>query len=58
MNIAADTASVAVLWFGARRLPGRLHGLPTHKAESPADASAIDAAIGPYRRLVVAGADA
>jgi hypothetical protein len=58
MNIAADTASVAVLWFGERRLPGRLHGLPTHKAESPADTAAIDAAIGPYRRLVVVGVDA
>ncbi len=58
MNIAADTASVAVLWFDARRLPGRLHGLPTHKPENSADAAAIDAAIGPYRRLVVVGVDA
>jgi hypothetical protein len=58
MNIAADTSSVAVLWFGERRLPGRLHGLPTHKAESPADTAAIDAAIGPSRRLIVVGVDA
>ncbi len=58
MNIAADTASVAVLRFGARRLPGPLDGLPTHNAESAADVAAIDAAIGPYRRLVVLGADA
>jgi hypothetical protein len=58
MNIAADTASVAVLRFGARQLPGPLNGLPVHKAESAADVAAIDAAIGRYRRLVVVGADA
>jgi hypothetical protein len=57
MNIAADTASVAVLWFGARRLPGPLHGLPTHQAQSSADTAAVDAAIGPYRRLIVVGDD-
>jgi hypothetical protein len=55
MNIAADTASVAVLRFGARQLPGPLDGLPVHDA---ADVAAIDAVIGPYRRLVVVGADA
>ncbi|CQD04923.1 hypothetical protein BN1232_00807 [Mycobacterium lentiflavum] len=55
MNIAADTANVAVLCFGDRRLPGPLGGLPVHRVQSPAD---IDAAIGPYRRLVVLGADA
>jgi hypothetical protein len=55
MNIAGDTADMAVLCFGDRRLPGPLDGLPVHRVESPAD---IDAAIGPYRRLVVAGADA
>ncbi|WAC91092.1 peptidase M50 [Mycobacterium sp. Aquia_213] len=55
MNIAADTADMAVLCFGDRRLPGPLHGLATHRVESPAD---IDAAIGPYRRLVVLGDDA
>lgn len=55
MNIAADTADIAVLRFGDRRLPGPLHGLPLHRVESPAD---IDAAIGPYRRLVVLGDDA
>ena len=55
MNIAADTASVAVLRFGAPQLPGPLNGLPVHDV---ADVAAIDAAIGPYRRLVVIGADA
>jgi hypothetical protein len=58
MNIAADTASVAVLCFAARRVPGPLGGLPTHHAESAADVTAIDATVGPYRRLVVLGADA
>jgi hypothetical protein len=58
MNIAADTASVAVLCFAARRVPGPLDGLPTHHAQSAADVVAIDAAIGPHRRLVVLGADA
>jgi hypothetical protein len=58
MNIAADTASVAVLRFGARQLPGPLTGLPVHQAETAADVAAIDAAIGPYPRLVVVGADA
>jgi hypothetical protein len=55
MNIAADTASVAVLWFGGRRLPGPLQGLTIHRVESTAD---VDTAIGPYRRLVVLGSDA
>ena len=55
MNIAADTASVAVLRFGARQLPGPLNGLPVHDV---ADVAGIDAAIGPYRRLVVIGTDA
>ncbi|OBA61236.1 peptidase M50 [Mycobacterium sp. 1100029.7] len=58
MNIAADTSSVAVLWFGARRPPGVLRDLPTLRAEGPADTAAVDAAIGPYRRLVVVGTDA
>lgn len=48
-------SSVAVLLFGDARLPGLLSGLPTHRADGPAD---IDAAIGPYRRLAVIGADA
>jgi hypothetical protein len=43
-------ASVAVLVFGDRR-PRSLGDLPTHHADDPA-------AIGPYRRLVVVGADA
>jgi hypothetical protein len=58
MNIAADTASVAVVCFASRRVPGPLGGLPVHHAESAADVTTIDAAIGPYRRLVVLGADA
>ena len=49
---------MAVLLFGARRLPGALDGLPAHAVAGPADIAAIDAAIGPYRRLVVVGADA
>jgi hypothetical protein len=58
---AENTPSVAVLLFGderARRRCRSLRGLPTHRAESPADWDAIDAAIGRYRRLVVVGADA
>ena len=43
-------SSVAVLPFADRRVPGPLQGLPTH--------AAIDDAIGPYRRLLVVGADA
>ncbi|WAJ45829.1 peptidase M50 [Mycobacterium sp. Aquia_216] len=58
MNIAADTVGVAVLCFAARRVPAPLDGLPTHHAESAADVAAIDAAIGPYRRLVILGVDA
>jgi hypothetical protein len=49
---------MAVLLFGSRRLGGQLRslaGLPVHRAAGPAD---IDAAIGPYRRLAVVGADA
>lgn len=55
MNIAADTADVAVLCFGDRRPPGSLRGLPLHRVQSPAE---VDTAIGPYRRLVVVGGDA
>ncbi|WP_144205933.1 peptidase M50 [Mycobacterium tilburgii] len=57
MNIAADTSSVAVLRFGGRRLPAPLRGLPIHQVDRAA-AAAIGAAIGPYRRLAVVGADA
>ena len=46
--------SVAVLLFGDHQ-PRSLDGLPTYRAAGPAD---IDAAIGPYRRLAVVGADA
>jgi hypothetical protein len=45
--------SVAVLLFGDHQ-PRSLDGLPTYRAAGPAD---IDAAIGPYRRLAVVGAD-
>jgi hypothetical protein len=58
LNTAENTTSVAVLSFGdesPRRLRRLLSGLPTHRANSPAD---IDAAIGPHRRLVVVGTDA
>jgi len=58
LNTADNTPSVAVLVFGDNRTPGALSGLPTHRADSLADATAIDTAIGPYRRLVVVGADA
>lgn len=43
--------TVGVLVFGDRRVPRPLTGLPVHTAE-------IDAAIGPYRRLVIVGGDA
>jgi hypothetical protein len=58
VDTAEDTLSVAVLLFGGLRVPGPLSGLPIRPAASPADLNAIDAAIGPYRRLVVLGADA
>ena len=47
-------SSVAVLLFGGHQ-PRSLDGLPTHRVAGPVD---IDAAIGPYRRLAVIGADA
>ena len=50
-------SSVAVLLFDSRRL-GSLDGQPAHAVAGPADIAAIDAAIGPYRRLVVVGGDA
>ncbi|ORB12747.1 peptidase M50 [Mycobacterium noviomagense] len=55
MNTGGNAASVAVLLFGDRRAPGPLRSLPTQRVKSPAD---VDAAVGPYRRLVVVGADA
>ena len=55
MNTGGDAASVAVLVFGDRRASGALRSLPAHRVQSPAD---VDAAVGPYRRLVVVGADA
>jgi hypothetical protein len=47
-------SSVAVLLFGDRQLDS-LGDLPNHRTASAAD---IDAAVGPYRRLIVVGADA
>jgi hypothetical protein len=55
MNSGRDTPSEAVLVFGHRRVEGALHGLPVHRVDAESD---VDAAIGPYRRLVVVGADA
>ncbi|KKC01721.1 peptidase M50, partial [Mycobacterium nebraskense] len=46
-----EDRGLAVLVFGDRRVPRPLIGLPVHTAD-------LDAAIGPYRRLVVVGADA
>ncbi len=43
--------NVGVLVFGDRRVPGPLTGLPVHRAD-------VEAAIGPYRRVAVVGADA
>ncbi|OBI00969.1 peptidase M50 [Mycobacterium sp. E2733] len=50
-----EDCAVAVLPFGERRAPRSLTGSPVHRVGGAAD---IDAAIGPYRRLVVVGADA
>ncbi len=58
MKTGLKTPDAAVLSFGGLRVPGPLSGLPIRPAASPADVDAIDAAIGPYRRLVVVGADA
>jgi hypothetical protein len=50
-----DAPGIAVLLFAGERPPGPLDGLPVHWAVGPDE---IDAAIGPYGRLVVVGADA
>jgi hypothetical protein len=55
INTDENITGATVLLFGDERARGPLTGLPGHRADSPAD---IDAAIGPYRRLVVVGADA
>ena len=47
--------AAAVLLFGRPPAYGPLAGLPVHRVAGDAD---IDAAIGPYRRLVVVGGDA
>ncbi|MEE6178674.1 peptidase M50 [Mycobacterium sp. 050134] len=51
METGRDTPSGAVLLFGGRRPPAPLRGLPTLAGD-------VEAAIGPYRRLVVVGGDA
>ncbi len=51
METGGNTPGVAVLLFGDRRAPRPLQGLRADRAD-------IDAAIGPYRRLVVVGSDA
>jgi hypothetical protein len=59
VNTAENTPSVAVLVFGDQPAPRPLHGLPTHRLDKEAaDPASIDTALGPYRRLVVVGADA
>jgi hypothetical protein len=58
VNTADDTRGVAVLVFGAAKAPRPLTGLPAHRADGAADSDGVDAAIGPYRRLVVVGTDA
>ena len=55
MNGGDSAAGVAVVIFGGRRVPGPLRDLPAHRSGGEAD---LDSSIGPYRRLVVVGADA
>ncbi len=55
MNGDQSTVGVAVLIFGDHCAPGPVRNLPVHPVDDDAD---IDAVIGPYRRLVVVGADA
>ncbi|MCA2338166.1 peptidase M50 [Mycobacterium avium] len=47
--------AAAVLQFGRRRGYRPLRGMPTHRVAGDTD---VDAAIGPYRRLIVLGGDA
>ncbi|MCA2271370.1 peptidase M50, partial [Mycobacterium avium] len=47
--------AAAVLQFGRRRDYRPLRGMPTHRVAGDTD---VDAAIGPYRRLIVLGGDA
>lgn len=49
------TTTTAVVLHGDRRLPRSLAGLPVLRADGP---DAVDAAIGPFTRLVVVGGDA
>jgi hypothetical protein len=43
-----------VLLFGNRRAPRSMRTLPSRRVQTPTD---VDAAVGPYRRLVVLGTD-
>ncbi|RFD25927.1 peptidase M50 [Mycobacterium uberis] len=61
MNIAESACNGAVLLFGDNQTQQRwnaLATLSTHRAAYPDDIDAVDAAIGPYRRLIVVGGDA
>ena len=55
MRENGETPTSAVLLFGGRRVPRPLRGLPLLR---PDGRVGLDAAVGPYRRLVVGGADA
>lgn len=55
MNIAADTAQMLVLLFAEARAPGPLRDAPALRVDAE---PTLDAAVGPYSRLVVVGADA
>jgi hypothetical protein len=54
-NMASGAVGVAVLVFGGDSEAAPLAGLTVHRVKGTDD---IDVAVGPYRRLVVAGADA
>ena len=55
---SGETPTSAVLVFGDRRVPRPLRGLAVLRPGSRADSNALDAAVGPHRRLVVLGDDA
>ncbi len=55
MKPAENTPSAVVLLFSDQPVPSPLRGLPTHRAEDPAN---IDTVLDTYRRLVVVGGDA
>ncbi len=55
MRDNGETPTSAVLLFGRRRVPGPLRDLPLLRPDGRGN---LDAAVGPYRRLVVVGDDA